>query len=76
LEAILRPAVTLATEPNRVTLRWPGRPGRTYRLFLSASALGPWTAGPVFTGDGSELVFADTDLAGHPQKFYQVRMEE
>lgn len=76
LEAILRPTVTLATAPGRVTLRWPGRPGRIYRLFLSASALGPWTPGPVFTGDGSELVFADTDLAGHPQKFYQVRMEE
>jgi hypothetical protein len=72
LEAILRPPLRIAIMAGEVTVRWTGWPGRTYQLYTAAAVAGPWTAGPTFHGDGSELTFTEPQSANEPNKFYKV----
>ena len=72
LEAILRPPLRIAITAGQVTVCWIGWPDRTYQLYTAAQVAGPWTAGPVFHGDGSELTFTEPQSANGPDKFYKV----
>jgi len=72
LEAILRPAVLIAVGNSQVTLRWPTRAGHEYQLFTAPEVTGPWTPGPVFQGDGTELVFSEDRPAGTVRRFYKI----
>ena len=74
LEALLEPAVTIAAGGDGVRLRWKGLPGRTYQIFTAERVDGPWSPGPTFQGDGSELVFSEPASGDRPQRFYQIRM--
>jgi hypothetical protein len=74
LDTILQPVVTIKAREGGITLRWLGKARRTYQIFTSADIAGPWTPGPTFSADGTELVFTDTETAGRPRQFYQVRM--
>jgi hypothetical protein len=72
LEAVLRPGVVIAAEGTQVTLRWKTRAGHRYQLFTASELSGPWTPGPVFQGDGTELVFTEDKPAGAARKFYKI----
>jgi hypothetical protein len=72
LEAILRPAVLIAVGDSQVTLRWSTRAGHQYQLFTAPEMTGPWTAGPVFQGDGTELVFTEDKPPDSSRKFYKI----
>jgi hypothetical protein len=72
LEAILRPAVVIAAGQDRVDLRWMGKAGKSYQVFTAPDLSGPWTAGPISDGDGSELSFAETPAEQTRQRFYKV----
>ncbi|HOK79027.1 MAG TPA: hypothetical protein PLW35_15050, partial [Verrucomicrobiota bacterium] len=72
LDELLKPIPSIALTAEGVTLRWPSRTDKTYQVFTSMNALGPWLPGPVFSGTGEELSFTDPDT-GSPLKLYQVR---
>jgi hypothetical protein len=72
LEAVLRPGVVIATGENHTTLRWKGAAGKTYQVFTAPELSGPWSAGPVFQGEGSELTYTDGDASGAERKFYKI----
>jgi hypothetical protein len=72
LQSILRSGVVIARGEAGVDLRWTGLPGKRYQVFTAVELSGPWTPGPVFQGDGTELVFADDMADGTPRKFYKI----
>jgi hypothetical protein len=72
LEMILRPPVTIVAGESQVTLHCMTRAGYRYQLFTAANLSGPWKAGPVFQGDGMDLVFSEAKPAGSPCKFYKI----
>ncbi len=72
LEAVLRPGVVIAAEGTQVTLRWQTRAGHQYQLFTASQLLGPWTAGPVFQGNGTEQEFAEDRPTGASCRFYKI----
>ncbi|MBN2507881.1 MAG: hypothetical protein JXQ71_14435 [Verrucomicrobia bacterium] len=72
LEAILQPAVCIACGEGGTTLRWLGKAGRTYQVYTAPALTGPWAEGPVFHGDGTELVFQEERNGDVPGRFYKV----
>ena len=72
LDAILRPAVMIAAGENEVTLRWLGKAGRSYQVLTAPDVSGPWSAGPIFQGDGREVTVADGKPAQQARKFYKI----
>lgn len=72
LEAILAPGVVISVGNGLAVLRWPGLPGRTYETFAAPAIDGPWTPGPVFHGDGSEIVFEPSDEHRQGQAFFKI----
>jgi len=72
LEGILRPAVLIAVAETRVTLRWMTRTGLIYQILTAPEVTGPWAAGQVFVGDGTEFTFTEDQAAGAPRRFYRI----
>jgi hypothetical protein len=72
LEAILRPGVRIAARGGQVTLRWFLNLGQTCQLYSAPALSGPWTAGPVFSGDGNEIVFSEPIPTGPAWRFYRI----
>ncbi len=72
LESVLRPGVVVTTGENPMTLKWKGAVGKQYQVYAADSPGGPWTAGPVFGGDGSEIVYDDAGALGSGHKFYKI----
>ncbi|HEY5912595.1 MAG TPA: hypothetical protein VJA21_18495 [Verrucomicrobiae bacterium] len=72
VEALFKPAVSIAGDEQKVSLRWFAKAGRTYRVCTAPDPHGPWTDGPVFQGEGKETVFTETRPPGVTQRFYKV----
>ncbi len=72
LQSILRSGVVIASGEAGMDLRWTGLPGKWYQVYTATSLRGPWIPGPVYQGDGTELVFVDNMADGTPRKFYKV----
>jgi hypothetical protein len=72
LDTILRPGVVIAGGENGATLRWRGAPGKTYQVFVASDPSGPWDAGPVFAGDGAEIVYDDNGPPASQRRFYKI----
>ena len=74
---VVAPAAILLTAAfgadAAVRLRWNAESGRTYSVFQSASAAGPFTSlasGLTFASNAGE--YADTKLAGVQARFYRI----
>lgn len=72
LDVLFRPELNIAADETNVTLRWPGKAGRIYQVFIAPDIAGPWSPGPIFVGNGTELVFSDSKVADGPGRFYKV----
>ena len=72
LDAILQPAVLIVGGESQVILRWQSRAGHNYQLFTASDVAGPWRAGPVFHGDGTQLEFTEDQSTGTTRTFYKI----
>jgi len=72
LESVLRPGVVVTAMENQMTLTWKGAVGKKYQVFTAADPSGPWAEGPIFDGDGTELVYTDDGTSGASSRFYKI----
>jgi hypothetical protein len=72
LQSVLRPGVVVSTGQNPMTLKWNGAVGKQYQVYAADSPAGPWTAGPIFTGEGTEITYDDVGALGSGRKFYKI----
>jgi hypothetical protein len=71
-EALFGERVSLQSDARFVTLRWIARTGRSYQVYAAADLQGPWNAGPVFQGYGTEVIHTETRPLGAAKRFYRV----
>ena len=71
LDVLFRPALDITADEQSVKLRWVGKVGRSYQVFTTSEPHGPWTAGPVFKGEGTETAYTEPP-PGCGKRFYKV----
>lgn len=76
LDAILEPGVVIAIHDQQVSLRWKGLPGRTYHTFTAEEITGPWTPGPGFLGDGTDLILEPPREQASGRQFFKITSSE
>jgi len=73
LQALLRPAVEVRLSGSRPELRWFGTFGRRYQVLKATDPVGPWEPGPIFVGQGNELIVVDPTAQAGERRFYRLQ---
>jgi len=72
LQALLRPGLELRRSGSRPELRWFGTFGRHYQVSKATDPVGPWEPGPILSGQGNELMYADPAAQAGERRFYRL----
>jgi hypothetical protein len=72
LQALLRPVLEVRRSGSRPELRWFGTFGHHYQVSKATDPLGPWEPGPLFVGQGNELMYADPAAPPGERCFYRL----